>query len=64
MLIPGDLTDQKFCHRPGRRRGDRQLGGLDILVNNAAYQQSKESIDEISFEQFDRTMKTNIYAMF
>jgi NAD(P)-dependent dehydrogenase (short-subunit alcohol dehydrogenase family) len=33
-------------------------------VNNAAYQQSKASIDEISFEQFDRTLKTNLYAMF
>lgn len=40
------------------------MGGLDIVVNNAAYQQSKESIDEISAEQFDRTMKTNVYAMF
>jgi len=40
------------------------LGGLDIVVNNAAYQQSKQSIDEITAEQFDRTMKTNVYAMF
>ena len=40
------------------------FGRLDILVNNAAYQQSKASIAEISFEQFDRTMKTNVYAMF
>jgi NAD(P)-dependent dehydrogenase (short-subunit alcohol dehydrogenase family) len=63
VLIPGDLTEQRFCvDLPGRAH--RELGGLDILVNNAAYQQSKESIDEISFEQFDRTMKTNLYAMF
>ena len=63
VLIPGDLTDQKFClDLVGNAH--RQLGGLDILVNNAAYQQSKDSIAEISFEQFDRTLKTNLYAMF
>lgn len=63
VLIPGDLTDEKFC-RDLIARASRQLGGLDILVNNAAYQQSKSSIAEISAEQFDRTMKTNLYAMF
>ena len=62
-LIPGDLTDEKFC-RDLVSRANRELGGLDILVNNAAYQQSKASIAEISAEQFDRTMKTNVYAMF
>ena len=63
VLIPGDLTGQQFCvDLVGRAH--RELGGLDILVNNAAYQQSKDSIDEISFEQFDRTLKTNLYAMF
>jgi NAD(P)-dependent dehydrogenase (short-subunit alcohol dehydrogenase family) len=62
-LIPGDLTDQEFCvNLVGNT--NRKLGGLDILVNNAAYQQSKDSIAEVSFEQFDRTMKTNLYAMF
>ncbi len=63
VLIPGDLTDEKFC-RDLIARANRELGGLDILVNNAAYQQSKASIAEISAEQFDRTMKTNLYAMF
>ena len=63
VLIPGDLTDEKFC-RDLAARANRELGGLDILVNNAAYQQSKASIAEISAEQFDRTMKTNVYAMF
>jgi NAD(P)-dependent dehydrogenase (short-subunit alcohol dehydrogenase family) len=63
VLIPGDLTDEKFC-RDLVARANRELGGLDILVNNAAYQQSKASIAEISVEQFDRTMKTNVYAMF
>jgi NAD(P)-dependent dehydrogenase (short-subunit alcohol dehydrogenase family) len=62
-LIPGDLTDQHFATGLAARAA-KALGGLDILVNNAAYQQSKPSIDDISFEQFDRTMKTNVYAMF
>ena len=63
VLIPGDLTDAAFCDGlPGKAA--KALGGLDIVVNNAAYQQSKASIDEISAEQFDRTMKTNLYAMF
>ena len=62
-LLPGDLTDQKFSTGLAKKAHDA-MGGLDILVNNAAYQQSKKSIDEISFDQFDRTMKTNVYAMF
>lgn len=63
VLIPGDLTDEKFCTGLVAKAA-RELGGLDILVNNAAYQQSKASIAEISAEQFDRTMKTNVYALF
>jgi NAD(P)-dependent dehydrogenase (short-subunit alcohol dehydrogenase family) len=63
ILIPGDLTDQKFCIELVET-AHRELGGIDILVNNAAYQQSKASIADISFEQFDRTLKTNLYAMF
>ncbi len=63
VLLPGDLTDEHF--RDGLvAKASRELGGLDILVNNAAYQQSKSSIAEISAEQFDRTMKTNVYALF
>ena len=63
ILIPGDLTDQRFCIELVET-AHRELGGIDILVNNAAYQQSKASITDISFEQFDRTLKTNLYAMF
>ncbi|BAT58577.1 putative oxidoreductase YghA [Variibacter gotjawalensis] len=63
VLIPGDLTQQQFCIDLVSD-ANRQLGGIDILVNNAAYQQSKESIEDISFEQFDKTLKTNLYAMF
>ncbi|KQS02201.1 NAD(P)-dependent oxidoreductase [Sphingomonas sp. Leaf357] len=63
LLIPGDLTDEKFCEQLIAKVA-KGLGGLDILVNNAAYQQSKASIAEITSEQFDRTMKTNVYATF
>jgi NAD(P)-dependent dehydrogenase (short-subunit alcohol dehydrogenase family) len=63
ILLPGDLTDREFCvNLVGQ--ANRKLGGIDILVNNAAYQQSKASIEDISFDQFDRTLKTNLYAMF
>jgi len=63
VAIPGDLRDEAFC----KKLVDdavRQLGGLDILVSNAARQQSHESIADISTEQFDWTIKTNIYAPF
>lgn len=63
VAIPGDLREEAFCSRLVEE-AVKALGGLDILVNNAAYQQTKPSIEDISTEQFDRTMKTNIYAPF
>jgi NAD(P)-dependent dehydrogenase (short-subunit alcohol dehydrogenase family) len=61
--IPGNLRDEKFCQElVGRAR--EGLGGLDIIVNNAARQQSRESLLDVSSEDFDATMKTNIYAPF
>ncbi len=63
VAIPGDLRDERFCQRLVTD-AVRQLGGLDILVNNAARQQSHDSILDISTEQFDWTFKTNIYAPF
>lgn len=61
--IPGDLRAESFC-RTMVADAVRALGGLDILVNNAGRQQSCESILDISSEEFDATMKTNIYAPF
>jgi NAD(P)-dependent dehydrogenase (short-subunit alcohol dehydrogenase family) len=61
--IPGDLRDEKFC-RELVARAVKELGGLDILVNNAGYQKSHESVADISNEDFDTTIKTNIYAPF
>jgi NAD(P)-dependent dehydrogenase (short-subunit alcohol dehydrogenase family) len=63
IAIPGDLRAQGFCRRMVED-AVAQLGGLDILVNNAARQQASDSIADISPEEFDATMKTNIYAPF
>jgi NAD(P)-dependent dehydrogenase (short-subunit alcohol dehydrogenase family) len=63
VAIPGDITSEDFCNRLVTE-AVTALGGLDILVNNAAYQQTKPSLLDITPEQFDRTMKTNIYAPF
>jgi NAD(P)-dependent dehydrogenase (short-subunit alcohol dehydrogenase family) len=63
LAIPGDLRDEKFCQELVRRAVEG-LGGLDILVSNAARQQSRESILDVSTEDFDATMKTNLYAPF
>ncbi len=61
--IPGDLRDEGFC-RDLVERALIELGGLDIVVSNAARQQSFESFLDISSEEFDATMKTNVYAAF
>jgi NAD(P)-dependent dehydrogenase (short-subunit alcohol dehydrogenase family) len=63
VLVPGDITDEAHCERLIARAVD-ELGGIDILVNNAAFQRTHEDISEFSSEEFDRTMKTNVYAMF
>lgn len=63
VAIPGDLRDEAFCQKLVQEAVDK-LGGLDIVVNNAGRQQSHQSILDISTEQFDWTMKTNIYAPF
>jgi NAD(P)-dependent dehydrogenase (short-subunit alcohol dehydrogenase family) len=61
--IPGDLREEAFCQKLVEQTV-QQLGGLDIIVNNAGRQQTHASILDISTEQFDWTMKTNIYAPF
>ncbi len=63
LAIPGDIRDEKFCQELVARAVDG-LGGLDIVVNNAARQRARQSILEVSSEDFDATMKTNIYAPF
>ena len=63
LLIPGDVTDPVFC-RDAVQRTVRDLGRLDILVNNAAYQQTAKRLEDISHEQWDLTFRTNIYGYF
>jgi NAD(P)-dependent dehydrogenase (short-subunit alcohol dehydrogenase family) len=63
VAVPGDLRSEAFCRRLVQD-AMRQLGGLDIIVSNAGRQQSKSSILDITTEDFDATMKTNIYAPF
>jgi NAD(P)-dependent dehydrogenase (short-subunit alcohol dehydrogenase family) len=62
-LMPGDLTDEAFSRRLVREAAEA-MGGLDILVVNAGKQVTQPDLTEISSEQFDQTMKTNVYAMF
>jgi len=63
LLIPGDLTDPEFCQQAV---GDtiKAFGQLDILVNNAAYQETRERLEDISEEDWDLTFRTNIYGYF
>jgi NAD(P)-dependent dehydrogenase (short-subunit alcohol dehydrogenase family) len=63
LLIPGDIGDEAFC-RQAVEQTVRELGRLDILVNNAAEQHPQESIEQISAEQLERTFRTNIFGMF
>jgi NAD(P)-dependent dehydrogenase (short-subunit alcohol dehydrogenase family) len=64
VTVPGDIRDEAHC-RAIIDRALSDLGGLDILVNNAAYQMAQPGgITDITDEQFDRVMRTNLYAMF
>jgi NAD(P)-dependent dehydrogenase (short-subunit alcohol dehydrogenase family) len=63
MTISGDISEEEHCVAMVDRVR-RDFGRLDVLVNNAAFQMSRESIEEIATEEFDRVFKTNVYAMF
>jgi len=63
VALPGDIKDEGFC-RELVAKAVEALGGLDILVNNAGKQVSRPDIGAIDSEQFDQTLKTNLYAMF
>lgn len=63
LLLPGDVTDPKFCQKAVEKTV-KEFGKLDILVNNAAYQKHQNSIEEITLDDWDKTFKTNIYGYF
>jgi NAD(P)-dependent dehydrogenase (short-subunit alcohol dehydrogenase family) len=63
ITVAGDLQDEAHCRRLVEQAHD-ELGRLDVLVNNAAWQQRRESIEEISTEEWERTLTTNLSATF
>jgi len=63
ILIAGDVADADFCQEAVERTID-ELGGIDILVNNAAFQEHVLKFEDLTEEHFDRTIKTNIYGYF
>ncbi|HEY0375690.1 MAG TPA: SDR family oxidoreductase [Pyrinomonadaceae bacterium] len=63
LLIPGDVKYADFC-REAVERTVEEFGKLDVLVNNAAFQQHQKQLEDISEEQWDRTFRTNIYGYF
>lgn len=63
VRVAGDIQEEAHC-KAMIDRAVKEFGKVDILVNNAAFQMSREDISDISTEEFDRTLKTNLYAMF
>lgn len=63
IQVPGDLRNQE-ANEKLVDTAVKELGGIEILVNNAGFQYAQESITDITNEQWDRTMKTNLYAPF
>jgi NAD(P)-dependent dehydrogenase (short-subunit alcohol dehydrogenase family) len=63
LLLPGDIRDSKFC-RQAVERTVKEFGRLDILVNNAAFEESQENFDDITEEQFEQTFRINIFGYF
>jgi NAD(P)-dependent dehydrogenase (short-subunit alcohol dehydrogenase family) len=65
VLVPGDLTDQATCEQVVAETVD-QLGGIDVLVNNAGYHwaRGEAGLAGLQFDELDRTLKTNLYGLF
>jgi NAD(P)-dependent dehydrogenase (short-subunit alcohol dehydrogenase family) len=63
LLLPGDVSDPMFC-RDAVEKTVQKFGRLDVLVNNAAYQETREKFDDVSEEDWDLTFKTNVYGYF
>jgi NAD(P)-dependent dehydrogenase (short-subunit alcohol dehydrogenase family) len=63
LLIPGDVKDSKFCEE-AIEKTVKEFGQIDVLVNNAAYQQHQKSLEDITDEQLEKTFHTNIFGYF
>lgn len=63
LLIAGDIGRENFC-KDAVQRTKRELGRIDVLVNNAAEQHPQESITRITEKQLERTFRTNIFPCF
>src|SRR5687767_4255182 len=63
LILVGDLTSQRVC-RSVVERTVKKFGRLDILVSNAAHQNRKKRLEDVSDKEWDRTFKTNVYAYF
>jgi NAD(P)-dependent dehydrogenase (short-subunit alcohol dehydrogenase family) len=63
VLVPGDISEEAHCKKIVER-AVQEFGRIDILVNNAAFQMSRESLEEIPSEEWDYTFRVNIHAMF
>ncbi|MGN7358142.1 SDR family oxidoreductase [Paenibacillus sp. SAF-054] len=63
LLIAGDIGDESFC-KNAVNQTVQELGGLDILINNAAEQHPQQKLEDITSEQLERTFRTNIFGMF
>src|SRR5436305_10573335 len=62
LLLPGDVGDEEVCRRIVEKTV-RELGRLDVLVNNAAEQHPQDSIEKITAKQLEKTFRTNIFSM-
>lgn len=63
LLIPGDVSGSKFCEQAVEQTA-KEFGKLDVLVNNAAFQEDQDSLDKITDEQLEKTFKINIFGYF
>ena len=63
LLLPGDVSDSGFC-RNAVEETVSKFGRLDVLVNNAAYQETRENFEDVSEEDWDHTFKVNIYGYY
>lgn len=63
VTVPGDIRDEQHCQALVQRAVD-ELGGLDVLVNNAAYQMAVDGLESLTTEQLQRTYTTNVFALY